>query len=58
MNEYVEGKVLKSRRYGDFIIEEIINSTRNKIRFISTGKVYFKQKSAIIRGEVADPYYP
>lgn len=52
------GNILSSRRYGDFEIIELNGSRFNKIRFVATGRVYTKQRRAILTGEVADPYYP
>lgn len=56
--DIVEGKILNSSFCGEFEIVCVRNYQEVKIRFLTTGKEYWKTKGQLRRGYVADPYFP
>lgn len=53
-----EGKILNSSFCGEFEIVCVRNYQEVKIRFLTTGKEYWKTKGQLRRGYVSDPYFP
>ena len=55
---FLEGKIFKSRSYGDFLVLEFLGKDRYSIEFIKTKYRTSAFTNLILKGQVRDVYFP